>query len=100
MTTNKTLPGECSHCKAPFEFPAEAITTMGECPHCGKQTRLFLVIQQPDSGDSRKMVIWTVVGISILVLGFFAALYSVHLAKQLAEERRQHSLHDGQDTPK
>ena len=83
MTTGKNLQGKCSHCDKAFEFPVEAVGTTGECPHCGKQTEIFLAAPAQESHAPRKLVIWTVVGILVLVFGLLAALFAVHLARQL-----------------
>jgi uncharacterized paraquat-inducible protein A len=93
MTATKQLRGECLHCGELFEFPVEAIGTTGECPRCGKQTEFILAAppQESEAHASRKMVIWTVVAISILIGCLLASIYAVHLARQLMEEHRQPS---------
>jgi len=94
MTATKQLRGECLHCGELFEFPVEAIGTTGECPRCGKQTEFILAAppQESEAHASRNMVIWTVVGISILVICLIASIIAVQLAKRLTEKNRERSL--------
>jgi len=89
MASSKTVPGRCKHCGALFEVPAEAIGMATECPHCHQQTEVLLAVSVSiDAGVSRKMVIWTVVGILVLVSALIAAIFAVHMARKLMEEKR------------
>jgi CHASE1-domain containing sensor protein len=52
---------------------------------------MFLFVPAQESGASRKMVIWTVAGIVILIALLLAALLAVHLAKILTEENKRNA---------
>jgi len=91
MESKKKLPGKCSHCGECFEFSVEALGTSGECPFCGEQTKMILTLPNQEPDASRKMILWTVTGIAILVALFLAALFAVHLARQLTDENRRHA---------
>jgi len=87
MAMVKTVPGRCEHCGALFEVPAETIGMAAECPHCHQQTEVLLAVGFADEGTSRRMM-WTVVGIAFLVVALIAAIFAVHLAKKLMEEKK------------
>ena len=89
MATGKTVPGRCSHCDAVFEVAPEAIGMAMECPHCHEETVVQLAVTTTlEDGASRKMVMWTVVGILFLVVALVAAIFAVHLGKKLMEEKK------------
>jgi hypothetical protein len=71
-----------------YEVLPEAIGLMTECPHCHQQTEVLLAVAETDDGESRKAMIWTTVGIVLLVVALVAAIFAVHLAKRLIEEQR------------
>ena len=72
-----------------FEVPAEAIGLEAECPHCHRHTEVLLAVAVVDGGAaSRKMLLWTITGILILVGALGAGIFAVHLAKKLKEEHR------------
>jgi len=88
MTMVKTVPGQCEHCGAQFEVPAETIGMATECPHCHQQTEVLLAVGTAGDEDSRKVMMWSVVGIVFLVVALIAAIFAVHLAKKLMEEKK------------
>jgi hypothetical protein len=89
MESDKQLPGKCASCGESFTFPVDALGTSGECPLCGEQTKMFLAIPDQEPDASRKMILWTVVGIVVLIALLFAALFAVHLARKLTDENRR-----------
>lgn len=89
MTSSKTVRGECAHCGAIFEVPAEAIGLAGECPHCHRQTEVLLAVVSLDTAASRKLLLWAIIGILILLAALAACIVAVHLAKKLEERHRQ-----------
>ena len=58
-----------------------------ECPHCGKQTELRLAVAPVESSVPRKVIVYTVVGILILILGLVAALIALNRAQNLPSHR-------------
>ena len=89
MSTIRKLKGPCAHCQGPIEFDVDAIGQSVVCPYCRRQTELHLPQLSEEPTVPRKLVIWTVAAILILVLGLAAALYSLHLLEQrLAQERQ------------
>ena len=60
-----------------------------QCPHCHQQTEVLLAVGTSGDEASRKMMMWTVVGIVFLVVALIAAIFAVHLAKKLMQEKRE-----------
>ncbi|GEM_PF-1782915 len=69
----KNLRGECQHCGKPLEFHAEHTGTVAACPHCGRQTELWLAMPRVDAAPQRRRaMIFFVVAMAILLAGLVA----------------------------
>ncbi len=88
MRPTKTIQGKCMHCEMPLEFAADAIGTTGTCPYCRKETELTLSVPEIDSGIPRRLVIWTVVTVVILLLGLVGAFIALNRARDLANRKQ------------
>jgi hypothetical protein len=71
----------------PIDFPAEMIGTSIPCPHCKKNTELFLTQPLNTPVIPRKVLLWTVITLLILVAGFLGSLAALNRAKRMADER-------------
>ena len=87
MSRTKKLRGDCIHCGMPIDFPAEMIGTSIPCPHCKKNTELFLTQPLNTPVIPRKVLLWTVITLLILVAGFLGSLAALNRAKRMADER-------------
>ncbi|HSU53637.1 MAG TPA: FxLYD domain-containing protein [Candidatus Dormibacteraeota bacterium] len=86
----KYLKGECSQCGGPLGFPADSVGTTSTCPHCGETTELMLAQPKEEPAIPRKTVIWTLIGVVILVVGLGGAIAALHLAqKRVARQKEQ-----------
>jgi hypothetical protein len=92
--TGKYLKCECQHCGGHIEFPAEAVGTPSDCPHCGQTTELLLAVPKIESSVPTKAVVYTVIAIVILVGGLIGAQIALKRAKRLAEQ-----TNDGSSPP-
>src|SRR5258708_5406219 len=89
MSPTKYLKGVCSHCGGRIEFPADAIGTTVDCPHCGIATELMLAAPPEESSEPRKAIIWTLVAVLILGLGLAGAMAALNRAQRLAAARQK-----------
>jgi uncharacterized paraquat-inducible protein A len=88
MNRTKDLTGACTQCGAPISFPADRFGTVAQCPHCGQETELRLATPPPEPVVPRKVVVWTVVAVLVLLLGLAGSLYALNRAKHWAEQRK------------
>jgi hypothetical protein len=92
MSHIKYLKCSCQHCGGHIEFPADAIGTNVQCPHCAAQTDLYLP-EPPDSGSgSKKPLVIAIAGLLIVVLGLGAAFSALNTAKRLARKRQEAAI--------
>jgi hypothetical protein len=84
---SKKLRGDCSHCGMPIAYPAEAIGTLVPCPHCKKPTELLLSFPPDEPLIPRKVMIWTVISVFVLLLALIGTLQGLKHAQKLADER-------------
>jgi hypothetical protein len=82
MTRTKYLKGDCQLCHGHIEFPAEAAGMTIDCPHCGKPTELLLATPPQEPLLPRRTIIWTVIAVTIVALGFGAILVALNLTKK------------------
>ena len=88
MTKTKRLQGECQHCGGSLEFPAERIGLTAQCPRCGKETDLMLATPPEEPMIPRKVIVWTVLTVALLVVGLIVVLAGLkHFERQAAEQR-------------
>jgi hypothetical protein len=88
MNPNKRLTGACSECGGSIEFPAELVGTMTQCPRCGKRTELTLPVLPDEPTVPRKVIVWTVVTVAVLVLGLVVVVVGLNHYAKLAERQR------------
>ena len=91
MTKTKRLRGECQHCGGSLQFPAESIGLMAQCPRCAEETELMLAMPPQEPLIPRKVMVWTVITVTLLVAGFVYFLAQLNYYEQRAVERRKKS---------
>ena len=91
MNKTKYLKGECTECGGRLEFPAEAIGTSMECPHCGKTTELMLEVPKQEPILPTRVIVWTVIAVIILGGGLVGAILALKRAQRWAERQKEHS---------
>jgi len=79
----KLLNGQCGVCGGQIEFPAEAVGTTAECPHCGKPTELLLALPPQERTVPLKTLIYTALAILILVGGLVATIIALKRAERM-----------------
>jgi hypothetical protein len=90
MNKTKRLQGECQHCGGSLEFPAESIGLTAECPHCAKVTELMLATPPQEPMIPRKVLVWTLVTVAVLIAGFVFVLVELNrYAKRVAERQQK-----------
>jgi len=85
----KYLKGCCQSCAGHIEYPAEAVGTTIDCPHCGKLTELLLAVPPVEPAIPRSTIIWTVATVLMLLAGLWGALAALKRAEKKAAEKRQ-----------
>ena len=88
MNPTKRLTGVCGECGGPIVFKAELVGTMTQCPRCGKQTELLLAAPPEEPAVPRKVIVWTVVTVVILVLGLIATVVGLKHFEKLAARQK------------
>ncbi|HVV72223.1 MAG TPA: hypothetical protein VHI52_12110, partial [Verrucomicrobiae bacterium] len=88
MPKTKFLKGDCQHCAGPMEFPAEMIGSMASCPHCGQQTELLLAAPLYEPTVPRRTIVWALIGIVVLCLGFGGSLVALKRAQRWAAHQK------------
>jgi hypothetical protein len=88
MKPTKRLRGICTVCGSSIEFPAEMIGSTAQCLRCRKQTQLLLAPPAPEPALPRKVVIWTVVTVVILVAGAVALVVGLKRLQELADRQK------------
>jgi len=89
MSGTKYLKGPCQVCGGHLEFPAVAVGTSIDCPHCGKVTELMLAIPPEEPTIPRRTIIWTAVTVLVLLLGLAGALVALKRVETRAATNRQ-----------
>ncbi|MCX6923577.1 MAG: FxLYD domain-containing protein [Verrucomicrobia bacterium] len=92
MNPTKRLTGACSECGGPIQFPAELVGTTTTCPHCRKQTELMLAAPPTESALPRKLIIFTVVAVVILIVGLIVLVAGLKHFENLAARQRARSV--------
>ena len=92
MNRTKRLKGACMECGSPIEFSAEMIGAMTQCPRCRKQTELRLASPSEEPAVPRKVVIWTVVTIAILILGAIVLVVALKHFEKLAARQKNRTM--------
>jgi hypothetical protein len=89
MNRTKRLQGECQHCGGSLEFPAERIGLTAQCPHCRKETELMLATPPQEATIPRKVIVWTVLTVGLLIAGFVYLLAQLKYYEKRAATHRQ-----------
>jgi hypothetical protein len=88
MNRTKNVQGACAKCGGEFEFAAEQIGLMAPCPICGKETELQLAMPKIESAIPKRLVLWTVIALVILVAGLGICVMLLKRAERLAHHNR------------
>jgi hypothetical protein len=91
MSNIKFLKGECEHCGGRLEFPADGIGTTIDCPHCGQPTELMLETPKQESLVPKRIIVGTIVALTILVLGLIGAVIALKQAQHLVTGNKPHA---------
>jgi hypothetical protein len=90
MNRTKRLKGACTACGGPIEFPAELIGTMTQCPRCRQQTELRLAAPPEEPAAPRKIVVWCVALMALLVLSVIVVVVGLkHFEKEAARQKNR-----------
>src|SRR5713101_4050717 len=81
MSAISYLKCSCQQCGRHIEFPADAIGTSVDCPHCGWPTELTLPAPPEQSAPSPGNLTWPLIGLCVLFVG-------LRMVKQLALKER------------
>jgi len=99
MSRTKYLKGQCSYCGGRVEFPAEAIGTTADCPHCGKPTELQLEAVPDEPTLPRKGIIYAVIAAVILGLGLAGALAALKRAERMVTQKKERAAATSTNSP-
>ena len=73
----------------PLEFAADSIGSMAACPCCHQETELTLHVPELEPTISRRLMVWTIITVVVLVLGLIGAIIALNRAQSLAIEKRR-----------
>ena len=85
----KLLTGKCATCGGYLEFPAEAVGTTADCPHCGRPTELLLAPPAPERTVPLRTIIYTAIAILILVGGLVAVMVALKRAERVTGRKSE-----------
>jgi hypothetical protein len=88
MKPTKRLTGACRECGGTIEFAAELVGTMSQCPRCRKQTELMLAVPPEEPAVPRRILVWTVTAIVILVLALIVTIAGLKHFEKLAAHQK------------
>ncbi len=88
MSAISYLKCSCQQCGRHIEFPADAIGTSVDCPHCGWPTELTLPAPPEPSAPSPRNLTWPVIGLCVLLFGLIASFVGLRIVKKLALKDR------------
>jgi uncharacterized paraquat-inducible protein A len=91
MTRTKRIQGECQHCGGSLQFPAESIGLMAQCPRCAAETELLLALPPQEPLIPRRVMVWTLVTVAVLIGGFIFLLVELKQYEKRAAGQRQKS---------
>ncbi len=72
-----------------MEFLAENVGLEADCPHCGQRTELLLARPPEEPVLPRRVVVYSVVAVLVLVFGLVGALVALKRAERWAARRKQ-----------
>src|SRR4051794_19013109 len=85
----KFLKCSCENCAGRIEFPAEAVGTQVECPHCHWQTDLTVEVPEIVAVPTRGGLKWAVIGLFVILAGL--GIVAPFLLKRIVHQRQGHS---------
>src|SRR5579864_2209981 len=91
MNRTKYLKGECQHCAGHLEFMVDHIGMTVPCPHCGQETDLLLPKPPEEPSIPTRAILWTVIALVVLGLGFAGSLIALKRAQRWAESHKHQS---------
>jgi uncharacterized paraquat-inducible protein A len=89
MPPTKNLTCPCAVCGVSIDFPAERIGQTAQCPHCGSETDLLLAAPPEQPPATRRLLVWTLTGILILLFGLAAAIFALNRAEKWAAWQKE-----------
>jgi len=92
MNRTKYLKGECQHCHGHIEFPAESAGLTTTCPHCGKQTELFLAAPKDEPTIPRATIVYTIIAVVILGAGLVGAIIALKMAQRTISHKNDEAI--------
>jgi predicted secreted protein len=95
----KRLQGPCQHCGGTILFVADAIGTTATCPHCGDMTELTLERPPEQPTIPRRVIVWTVIAVLILLGGLAASFYALKRAQNWSERQKHPPATQAQPAP-
>ncbi len=81
MNPSKRLAGPCSHCGRSIEYAAHLVGTTAPCPYCGQPTELLLATPEQQPSIPRRVVVFTIIAVVIMVLGLAACFIALKMAQ-------------------
>jgi hypothetical protein len=89
MKRTKNIQGKCEHCGMSLEFAAESIGSTTTCPYCHRETELTLHVPEVEPTIPKRLMVWTIITVVVLVLGLIGAIIALNRAQSLATEKRR-----------
>jgi len=81
MNPTKRLSGPCNACGHAIEYSAQLVGTMAKCPFCGQATELRLEMPQHEPSIPKRVVVFTLIAVLIMVLGLAACVFALKWAE-------------------
>jgi len=81
MNPTKRLAGPCNSCGRSIDYPAHLVGTMAQCPYCRQATELRLAMPAQESSIPKRVWVFTVIAILIMVLGLAACFVALKWAE-------------------
>jgi DNA-directed RNA polymerase subunit RPC12/RpoP len=87
----KTIKGNCEHCGARLEFPADQIGDATDCRHCGQRTELTLATpaEKSTTSNKKRLLILLLITIAIGVVGLIGSNLAIQRAKRITGQDKK-----------
>ncbi len=89
MNPGKRLAGPCGHCGRSIEYAAHLVGTTAACPYCGQPTELRLAAPPQEPSIPKRVVVFTVIAVLIMVLGLAACFIALKMARSHSSRQAQ-----------
>jgi hypothetical protein len=86
MNRSSNVPCTCTECGGQFEFAATQIGLTARCPLCRKETELQLSTPEIAPTVPRRLILWTIVALVILLAGLGISLVLLKKAEGLVQK--------------